>query len=63
MSPLIKCRSRSFEHSTASKIRDLNTELSRSRQLKAAAVASASGVSITITSSKNTVRQEVRLIS
>ena len=41
LSPLMKCRSRSFDQPT-SKIRDLNTELSHSRQLKAAAVGSTS---------------------
>jgi hypothetical protein len=63
VSPLIKCRSRSFEHSTASRIRDLNTELSRSRQLKAAAAAAAAaGVSTPTTDSKSTLRHEVRNI-
>ncbi|CAF0755451.1 unnamed protein product [Adineta steineri] len=47
ISPLMKCRSRSFEHSAACKIRDLNTELSHSRQLKAAAVAAAAAGSTT----------------
>ena len=45
LSPLIKCRSRSFEQSATSKIRDLNTELSHSRQLKAAAQAAAANSS------------------
>lgn len=49
LSPMMKCRSRSFEQSATSKIRDLNTELSHSRQLKAAAVA-ASTTTTTITS-------------
>jgi hypothetical protein len=62
VSPLIKCRSRSFEHSTASRIRDLNTELSRSRQLKAAAAAAAAAGVSTTTDSKNTRRHEVRLL-
>ncbi|CAF0823834.1 unnamed protein product [Adineta ricciae] len=44
-SPLLKCRSRSFEHTSLSKIRDLNSELSHSRQLKAAAVAAAAAIS------------------
>jgi hypothetical protein len=58
LSPLMKCRSRSFEQATTSKIRDLNTELSHSRQLKAAAVAAAA-VSTT-TNSKDTFVPEVR---
>ncbi|CAF2855786.1 unnamed protein product [Rotaria sp. Silwood2] len=56
VTPLIKRRSRSFEHSTISKIRDLNTELSHSRQLKAAAVAAAA-ISTT-TNTKDTIKQE-----
>jgi hypothetical protein len=41
ISPLSQSQARSFEQATTSKIRDLNTELSHSRQLKAAAVAAA----------------------
>jgi hypothetical protein len=59
LSPLNKCQTRSFEQSVASKIRDLNTELSHSRQLKAAAVAAAA-VSTTI---KDPLIQNVRQIS
>jgi hypothetical protein len=55
LSPLMKCRSRSFEQATTSKIRDLNTELSHSRQLKAAAIAAAA-VSTTLTTDKQDVR-------
>ncbi|CAF5047639.1 unnamed protein product, partial [Rotaria socialis] len=58
-SPLTKRRSRSFEQSTISKIRDLNTELSHSRQLKAAAAAAAAAISITPpTEPKETILQE-----
>ncbi len=59
LSPLIKCRSRSFEQATTNKIRDLNTELSHSRQLKAAAVAAAA-VSTTTTNTNETFKQTVR---
>ena len=55
LSPLMKCRSRSFEQSSTSKIRDLNTELSHSRQLKAAAVAAAA------VSTTNVPQQDVRI--
>jgi hypothetical protein len=55
LSPLIKCRSRSFEQTATSKIRDLNTELSHSRQLKAAAVAAAA------VSTTNVPQQDVRI--
>ncbi|CAF4778223.1 unnamed protein product [Rotaria sp. Silwood1] len=59
LSPLNKCRSRSFEHSTISKIRDLNTELSHSRQLKAAAaVTAAISTTPTTTNIKDTIKQE-----
>lgn len=51
---LMKCRSRSFDQPT-SKIRDLNTELSHSRQLKAAAVGS--------TSTRQTSKHNVREVS
>lgn len=54
--PLIKRRSRSFEQSAISKIRDLNTELSHSRQLKAAAVAAAA---VTTPITTTTIEQEV----
>ncbi len=63
LSTLIKCRSRSFEQST-SKIRDLNTELSHSRQLKAAAVAAAavsSATTTTATNIKDASKQDVRI--
>jgi hypothetical protein len=56
ISPLMKCRSRSFEQS-ASKIRDLNTELSHSRQLKAAAVAAAA----VSTTTNDALKQDVRI--
>lgn len=49
LSPLFKCRSRSFEQSMPSKIRDLNTELSHSRQLKAAAAVVAAATTTTMT--------------
>jgi hypothetical protein len=55
LSPVNKCRSRSLEQTSTSKIRDLNTELSHSRQLKAAAVAAAA------VSTTNIPQQEVRL--
>lgn len=56
--PPIKRRSRSLEQSAISKIRDLNTELSHSRQLKAAAAAAAA-VTTTTTNSKDMSQQEV----
>ena len=59
LSPLMKCRSRSFDQPT-SKIRDLNTELSHSRQLKAAAVAAAAAAGST--SGKEAFKQHVRLV-
>ncbi len=67
VSALIKCRSRSFEQAT-SKIRDLNTELSHSRQLKAAAVAAAavstaSTTTTTTTNTKDASKQDVRIFS
>ncbi|UJR23509.1 hypothetical protein I4U23_026507 [Adineta vaga] len=58
-SPLMKCRSRSFEHTSLIKIRDLNAELSHSRQLKAAAVAAAS--SVTNKNIKNQFDQQIDL--
>jgi len=64
ISTLIKCRSRSFEQAT-SKIRDLNTELSHSRQLKAAAVAAAAvstaSTTTTTTNTRDTSKQDVRI--
>ncbi len=57
LSPIRKCRSRSFEQSTTGKIRDLNTELSHSRQLKAAAAGGAVSTNV-----KDTLKQEVRII-
>ena len=59
VAPLVKCRSRSFEHTAISRIRDLNTELSRSRQLKAAAAVAAASISTTNITSRNALRHGV----
>jgi hypothetical protein len=55
--PLMKCRSRSFEHTAINRIRDLNAELSRSRQLKAAAAVAS--ISTTIINPRNALRYAV----
>ena len=56
--PVFRCRSRSFEQSTLSKVRDLNTELSHSRQLKAAAEAAAA---ITTADSIESIKGSIQL--
>ena len=60
LSPLFKCRSRSFEQSTTSRIRDLNAELSHSRQLKAAAAAAAAATMSTL-NKEQALEQQVRI--
>ena len=60
LSPLFKCRSRSFEQSIPSKIRDLNTELSHSRQLKAAAAVAATTTTTTMSAPSTTVDESLQ---